>query len=360
MKIQLNGATLNNVLKKVKPFIDLKNKNLPILQTIKITATDDVYITTTDLENTIIARVPGNIVFKPGEICVDYKGLIQMVKGQTEQIVITKNTIENGMIINYQSMSAEDYPNMQRITADEKHYSTNLSNDFIKGLETCLPHALDDKKSDRVAFKGIWIDNEHYFACDTRTLALYKQNEIQYPKNILIYQSAVKGITGTFKKDNNIQCKINSHLMELSNNEYTVICRIKTDTNMPPYNHIINGLKNEYYITVDTKYFKSIVDKIPKNKQGTLVDLKVKHSIVKMSSDTVKPFEVKCKDEYCDGLEICYNNMYMQRLINSFDLKLNKELTIKFNGRTEPFVIQNDKLIVLAGAVIDKNRAISA
>lgn len=359
MKIQLNGATLNTILKKVKPFIDLKNKNLPILQTIKISASDTAYITATDLENTVIATIPGSNVLEQGEICVNYKEFLQMVKGQTEELIITDNTIENGMIINYQSMSAEDYPNMQRIDIDEQQYVTTLSNDFIKGLNTCFPYTLNEKDS-RPAFEGVWIDGENIFACDIRTMALYKQNEIEYSKNILIYSNTVKCITGTFKKDSNIQCKINSHLMELSNGEYTVICRIITDLTMPAYNHILSSLNNDEYITVNSKYFKSITDKIPKNKEGTLVDIKVKYGIVEMSSNTVKPFEIKCKDVHCDELEICYNNKYMQRLLNSFDLKENNELTIKFNGSKEPFVIKNDKLLVLAVPVMDNKRVRSA
>jgi len=356
MKIQLNAKTLNNILKKVKLFVGFNLKKLPIMQTIKITASDAIHITATNLSNSIIVNILGEI-FEQGEVCINFKELQQMIKSQTEDIIITDSTIENGITINYEPYSALEYPNIQMVEVDQL---TTLSNDFITGLNTCLPHAWNSKMEgiNRQTYEGVWIDKENIIASDTHTLVVYKQNEIQYPKNILIPSSAVKCIVDTFKKSNTIQCKINDKLMELSDNDYTIICRIYTDIEIPKYKMILQGLREDNYITVNTKYFKSIIDKLPVKEKykkdddedfefSTIVDLEMFNNNVTMNTLTVKPFEIKCKEVCGDHLKLSYYNHLMKKLINGFNEKENKELIIKFNGILRPFVIENDKMIVL-------------
>jgi len=356
MKIQINAKTLNSILKKVKAFIGHTVQKFPILQTIKITAYDKIQITATDLQNSIIANIPGE-VFEQGEVCINLKELQQMIKSQTEDIIITNNTIENGITINYESLNPLEYPNIRRVEEEQKYIP--LSNDFITGLNTCLPHVWNKKLegSERQIYEGIWIDNDNMIASDTHTLVVYKQNEIQYQKNILIPTNAVKCILNTFKKSNNFQCKVNNNLLEISDGTYTVICWIYTDLQIPKYQSIIQGLKGWNHITVDTKYFKSIVDKLPLyekygndenvTEHATLVDLEIMNNNVNMNTLTVKPFEIKCKEVYGDYLKLSYYNHLMKKLINSFNEKEDKELTISFNGVLTPFTIQNDKMMVL-------------
>ena len=356
MKIQINAKTLNNILKKVKPFINFNLKKLPILQTIKITAFDTIQITATDLQNSIIVNIPGEI-FEQGEICINHKEFQQIVKSQTEDIIITDTTIENGITINYESMSVLDYPNIRRV--EDNQQSFTLSNDFITGLNTCLPHAWNRKLegSERQIYEGIWIDSDNMIASDTHTLAVYKQNEIQYQKNILIPTDAVKCIINTFKKSNKLQCKVNNNLIEISDDTYTVICWIYTDLQIPKYKSIIQGLKGYNHITVDTKYFKSIIDKLPVKEKiiidendvefNTMVDLEIMNNSINMNTLTVKPFEIECKEVYGDYLKLSYYNHLMKKLVNGFNEKEDKELTIKFNRVLTPFTIQNDKMMVL-------------
>ena len=203
MKIKINAKTLNSILKKVKPFINFNLKKLPILQTIKISASDTIQITATDLQNSIIVNIPGEI-FERGEICINHKEFQQMIKSQTEDIIITDTTVENGITINYESSNPLEYPNIRRVEDNQQSFS--LSNDFITGLNTCLPHVWNKKLegSERQIYEGVWIDNDNIIASDTHTLAVYKQNEIQYQKNILIPTDAVKCIINTFKKSNNL------------------------------------------------------------------------------------------------------------------------------------------------------------
>ena len=356
MKIQINAKTLNNILKKVKPFINFNLKKLPILQTIKIIASDKIQIIATDLQNSIIVNIPGE-VFEKGEICINHKELQQMIKSQTEDIIITDTTIENGITINYESSSPLDYPNIRRIEENQQLFP--LSNDSIIGLNTCLPHAWNKKLegSEKQIYEGVWIDNDNMIASDTHTLAVYKQNEIQYQKNIFIPTDAVKCIINTFKKSNKLQCKVNNNLIEISDNTYTIICLIYTQLEIPKYKTILQSLKNWNHITVDIKYFKSIIDKLPLyekygddenvTEHATLIDLEIMNNSVNMNTYTVKPFEIKCKEVYGDYLKLSYYNHLMKKLVNSFNEKEDKELTIKFNGVLTPFTIQNDKMKVV-------------
>jgi len=173
MKIQVNAKSLNNILKTIKPFVGVQLKKLPIMQTIKITAFDSIHITTTNLQNSIVSSIPGE-VFEQGEICINFKELQQMIKGQTEDIIITDKTIENGITINYESLSALDYPNIRTIEDDQILFT--LSNDFIINLNTCLPHVWDSKYegSERQIYEGVWIDNSHILATNTKLLIITK------------------------------------------------------------------------------------------------------------------------------------------------------------------------------------------
>lgn len=346
MEIQVNGKVLNEVLKTVKPFVDTKNKKLPIMHTIKITASDAVYITATNLKSNIVAKVPGASVLKPGEVCINHKEFQQLVKGYRDLVLITDKSIKTSIEVEYLSFSPEEFPPITEIT-DGKDFT--LTKEFIAELNTCIPFASDDPN--RPLFQTIWIDDENLFSTDTRILILRKQDYIKPDKDIAIPIDNAKSLVSAFKKSEKLNCKLSDNHIKIYDGTYAVTTFIHSDWFKPKYDQVIPK-NNVNTITVNTKEFKTLINNFPNEyaengDKRTFVYISLNESVT-MKTNTVKEFKLKCTVNIKERFDVVYDNELLKKIINVFT---DEELTINFTGRLGPIVISNEQVITLLSPI---------
>ena len=363
MKIAVNAKMLNQILKDTKPYINFKNK-FPILETVKISAkNNDITITGTNLNDSIISRLSGSVT-EEGEVCIDIKELMSIVKNQKDRIVINDDTIENGITINYKSLDAEEYPVINELVDYEEY---KITNETINGISLCLPYVLLNDDS-RPTFNQVWIDNENIFACDTHKLLIIKNDEIKQENKdnaIPIPYNSTKLISNTFKNSKQLTLKVSkNNLVEISDQLdqlTTVICRMPNVKPFPYKQVIPREFVNK--ITVNTKEFKSILDKIPEEKikekiikngetkEGkkdiivTKLFLNLQCDNVKVDTKLVKEFDLSCDSYIWKPMLVAFYKPYMEKFVDTF--KADKQITINFSGVGSPASIQNDKMLAL-------------
>ena len=338
MKVSIDGKVLNGILRVVSPYVGKRKKSQPdILQTVKITATDKVYISATNLNSDIVAEVPGADVLDPGETCINFKELQQLVKGYCGPVLITGKEIKTSLTIKYMSHDYEEFSNSVEV---KDYQEFTLTNEFITSLNTCLPFVSLD--TIRPIFSSVWVDEKNLISTDSFVLITRKQDCIKSNKPIVIPLDQAKLLVGTFKKADSLSCRVSDGRMQVSDGANTVTIRINAGCPIPSYEKII-PTDNANEVTVNTKEFRSMLCAFPVEEKENFVFFNLGETVT-LKSNLVNEIQMNCTANIRRNFEITLGLNLLKKLVNVFT---DEEITLNFFGSFSPVTIKNDEITVL-------------
>lgn len=298
MKFNVKSKELYSALSAVGKVINSKN-SLTILNNFLFDVTDEyLYVTASDLENTLTARVAITDVEDPGKFCADAKRSIELFK-ELPEMTINFHVDENlaikidypGGNFNFVGIDGNEYP----ATGDEIPSNDAIkflapSTQLIDGLQnTLFAVGTDDL---RPQMMGVYLDIKQdgiiFVATDTRKLVKYT-NKTSAPGvecSCILPSKPANIIKNIFGKHDNINITVGTKSAIFSDEVYTLNCRFIKGV-FPDYNRVIPQ-NNPYVIQVDRQLMLNAVRRV-----AVFVD--PSHGLIKMKI-TPEMIEMKAQD----------------------------------------------------------------
>jgi DNA polymerase III subunit beta len=332
MKFVVSSTELLNHLQIVGRVINTKN-TLPILDNLLFQLEDkDLIITASDLESTMITRIPLENVSGEGSIAIPARILTDSLKEFSEQPLtfdINAETLaieinsENGKFTAV-GQKGSDYPQIPVVRADKKS-SVRLKGDaLLSGISKTIFATADDEL--RPVMNGIFIelhtDHLTFVASDAHKLVRYKRTDVSSETEssfILPKKPAglLKNILSKGKEDVNLEFDDKNAFFSMTN--YKVICRL-VEGNYPNYAAVIPA-KNPNKLIVDRVDFYNSLRRVAvfSNPASNLVKLQLAPNQVTVSAQdidfSVSGYEkVKCQYDG-DPMEIGFKSVFLIEIL---------------------------------------------
>lgn len=357
MKCILSTEELKEGLKKINRMKD--NKDLPILEGVKIIVDNKVQLEKTDLVNYATITIEDIEVLEQGQIVVmNPKELEKSFKFMKENYTTIetedmKVNIKNGSkTITLKGQKAEEYPkNFNDIEIEDTYiYNTKSLHDRLKKVEFSK-----SKDEIRPILTGIHFNESDMVALDGYRLAISTDENLKINKPFTINPELIDFLLKTLnkKKEDKLIIKTGNYtIIEYENISITSKLLAGSYYN---YNQI---LPNEYEntIQIDTKEFKENIEFLglyAKNIKNKVTKMILDNDMLILKVDTEKgSFKTESKIKNNIKSNVAFNNKYMVEALKKVD---NDEITIGLNGRWNPVVVEDgeDKFLILPIRVDD-------
>lgn len=332
MKFVVSSTELLSHLQIVGRVINTKN-TLPILDNLLFQLEDkDLIITASDLESTMITRIPLENVSGEGSVAIPARILTDSLKEFSEQpLTFDINTETLAIEINSENgkfsavgQKGGDYPQIPVIRADKKS-SVRLKGDaLLSGISKTIFATADDEL--RPVMNGIFIelhaDHLTFVASDAHKLVRYKRTDVSSETEssfILPKKPAglLKNILSKGREDVNLEFDDKNAFFSMTN--YKVICRL-VEGNYPNYAAVIPA-KNPNKLIVDRVDFYNSLRRVAvfSNPASNLVKLQLASNQVTVSAQdidfSVSGYEkVKCQYDG-DPMEIGFKSVFLIEIL---------------------------------------------
>ncbi|MDR3094505.1 MAG: DNA polymerase III subunit beta [Bacteroidales bacterium] len=319
MKFITSSSELLNRLQAINKVINSKNA-LPILNDFLFKLEGNTLeITASDLETTLITRMPLENVSEEGSIAVparfitEYLGkfsdqpLTFNINTETFTIQILSETGES----NIMGDSADDFPQLPELKQDMVTPLLIPADVVLQGISKTIFATGDDEY--RPVMNGIFFelstDHITMVASDSHRLVRYRRNDVKAEKDgsfILPKKPAalLKNVLTKEQSDVEISFDDKNALFKLA--EYTMICRLVEGT-FPAYTSVI-PLDNPNKMTIDRVEFLNSLRRVQMfaNQATKLVKMELKNNQVTVFAQDID-FSIASHDmlkcQY-DGLEM--------------------------------------------------------
>jgi DNA polymerase-3 subunit beta len=251
MKFVVSSTDLLNHLQAVSRVISTKN-TLPILDNFLFKLDEDeLEITASDLETTLITKMSLDNTSGSGEIAVPARIITDTLKEFPEQPLtfeINEETLavvissENGKFT-VVGQNASDFPQSPKIKEEQKSSLQVAADIVFNGINKSIFASAEDEL--RPVMNGIYIEIENdsitFVASDAHKLVRYKRSDVQTEVSSAFIlpkkpASLLKNILGREKNDIAISFDNKNAYFELTN--YRLVCRL-VEGNYPSYNSVI-------------------------------------------------------------------------------------------------------------------------
>lgn len=296
MKVYCHGLDLSEAILKVIKASAI-NKNLPILEGIKISAVGTTLVlTATDLELTIIKTINADVKIE-GEVIVPGKFFSEFIKTLSNEQIELECIDNNNLIIKYMDsetivkcMNVDEFPPVSNV--DEELSFTIFQKDFKEAInKTIFSAATNDA---RPILKGCLLDiKEHELimvAVDGYRLALCRKalDNNKREKEIVVPARSLYEISKVMSDDETPTTVIlgsNKIMIDLGHT------KIVSQLIEGEYIRYKNLLANEFasYSTVCKQQFMNGVDRaslISRLEKNNVVKLDVRESIITIASNS--------------------------------------------------------------------------
>jgi len=251
MKFVVSSTDLLNHLQAVSRVISTKN-TLPILDNFLFKLDEDeLEITASDLETTLITKMSLDNTSGTGQIAVPARIITDTLKEFPEQPLtfeINQETLavvissENGKFT-VVGQNASDFPQLPKIKEEQKSSLQVAADIVFNGINKSIFASAEDEL--RPVMNGIYIEIENdsltFVASDAHKLVRYKRSDVQTDVSSAFIlpkkpASLLKNILGREKNDVAISFDNKNAYFELTN--YRLVCRL-VEGNYPSYNSVI-------------------------------------------------------------------------------------------------------------------------
>lgn len=332
MKFVVSSTELLSHLQAISRVISSKN-TLPILDNFLFNLSgNDLEITGSDLESTLITRMKlenasgDGIIALPARILLDtlkefsVQPLAFDINLDTLSVVITS---ENGKF-NIVGQNGIDFPALPSIRK-EKKFSFMINADvMLAGINKTLFATADDEL--RPVMGGIFIeastDKITFVASDAHKLVRYQRTDSHADDNSSFIlpkkpASLLKNILPKEEGPVNVEFDDKNAFFNL--NDYKVVCRL-VEGNYPNYNSVIPK-NNPRKVTIDRVEFYNTLKRVSvfSNQASNLVKLQLKGNQVVVSAQdidfSISAYEkIKCQYEGED-LEIGFKSVFLLEIL---------------------------------------------
>lgn len=332
MKFVVSSSELLGHLQAISRVISSKN-TLPILDNFLFNLTkNDLEITASDLESTLITRMKLENTDGDGTIALPARILLDTLKEfsaqpltfdinmETMALVISS---ENGKF-NVVGHNGIDFPALPSIKADKK-FSFEINADvMLAGITRTLFATADDEL--RPVMGGIFIeastDKITFVASDAHKLVRYQRTDAHADGNASFIlpkkpASLLKNILPREVGPVTVEFDDKNAFFILS--DYKVVCRL-VEGNYPNYNSVIPK-NNPRKITIDRLEFYNILKRVSvfSNQASNLVKLQLKGNQIVVSAQdidfSISAYErIKCQYEG-EEIEIGFKSVFLLEIL---------------------------------------------
>ena len=332
MKFVVSSTELLGHLQAISRVISTKN-TLPILDNFLFNLTgNDLEITASDLESTLITRMKLENTQGEGTIALPARILLDTLKEFSAQPLtfdINPDTLavvissENGKF-NIVGQNGVDFPALPAIKKDKQFTFTIDAETMLAGISKTLFATADDEL--RPVMGGIFIeastDRITFVASDAHKLVRYQRTDAHADDNASFIlpkkpASLLKNILPREEGPFNVEFDDKNAFFNL--NDYKVVCRL-VEGNYPNYNSVIPK-NNPRKITIDRVEFYNTLKRVSvfSNQASNLVKLQLKGNQVTVSAQdidfSISAYEkIKCQYEG-DEIEIGFKSVFLLEIL---------------------------------------------
>jgi DNA polymerase-3 subunit beta len=332
MKFVVSSTELLGHLQAISRVISSKN-TLPILDNFLFNLTgNDLEITASDLESTLITRMKLENTQGDGMIALPARILLDTLKefsaqpltfdinSETLAVVISS---ENGKF-NVVGQNGIDFPALPAIKKEKKFSFTINADVMLAGINKTLFATADDEL--RPVMGGIYIEASTemitFVASDAHKLVRYQRTDAHADDNASFIlpkkpASLLKNILPREEGPFTVEFDDKNAFFNL--NDYKVVCRL-VEGNYPNYNSVIPK-NNPRKITIDRVEFYNTLKRVSvfSNQASNLVKLQMKGNQVNVSAQdidfSISAYErIKCQYDG-DEIEIGFKSVFLLEIL---------------------------------------------
>lgn len=334
MKFVVSSTELLGHLQAISRVISSKN-TLPILDNFLFNLSgNDLEITASDLESTLITRMKLENTQGDGTIAMPARILLDTLKEFSAQPLtfdINPDTLavvissENGKF-NVVGQNGVDFPALPTIKKDKKFSFTINADIMLAGINKTLFATADDEL--RPVMGGIFIEASPkqitFVASDAHKLVRYQRSDAHADDNASFIlpkkpASLLRNILP--REEGPFKVEFDDKNAFFNLNDYKVVCRL-VEGNYPNYNSVIPK-NNPRKITIDRVEFYNTLKRVSvfSNQASNLVKLQLKGNQVTVSAQdidfSISAYErIKCQYEG-DEIEIGFKSVFLLEILSN-------------------------------------------
>ncbi|MCM1520420.1 MAG: DNA polymerase III subunit beta [Lachnoclostridium sp.] len=273
MKFSVPSKVLHNYSSAVSKVINAKNA-LTILNNFLLSIKEgELTITACDGENTLCARVPIMDVEGEGELCIDARRLVDLLRVMPEQVltfIIDDETLAVEMThpngsYHFVGTPGIEYPRFKRTRTDASVQFTAPSEKLLRGLDfTGFAAGTDTLRPQMMGvYWDIQPDSLVFVATDTHKLVKFKDSSVipGIKGSFILPNKSTNVFKSVFGKDEVVTVTLEPQQgVTFETDTFTFESRI-VKGNFPDYNRVI-PTGNPYVLTVDRQLFSISVKRV--------------------------------------------------------------------------------------------------
>ena len=336
MKFVISSTELLSHLQLIGRVISQKN-TLPILDNFLFELSgNELKITASDLETTLVTFINLENVTDEGKVAVPAKILTDILKEFPEQPLTFDVDPESlGIVLNSENgkynivgQSADDFPQIPDIKSEEESQYQIESEALLKGIGKTIFATAEDEL--RPVMNGIFVElepeNITFVATDAHKLVRYSRKDVKpgqessfiFPKKPA---SLLKNILG--KESSQVNVKFDDKNVEFTLPKYKMISRL-TEGNYPSYNAVIPS-DNPFKLTIDRLSLYNTIKRVAvfSNQASNLIKLSLKGNQLTVSAQDID-FSISghetlnCQYEG-DDMEIGFKSSFLLEILSNLN-----------------------------------------
>jgi DNA polymerase-3 subunit beta len=300
MKFVVSSSELLGHLQAIRSVISSKN-TLPILDNFLFDLQgNDLQITASDLESTLITRLTLDNVSEPGTIAIPAKLLTDTLKefseqplsfdvnADTQMVVITS---QNGRF-SIPGQNGADFPQMPRVREDKKASIEMAPGLLMSGITKAIFATADDEL--RPVMNGIFVelstDDVTFVASDAHKLVRYRRSDAKSEVNASFIlpkkpASLLKNVLS--KEENQVTLEFDDKNAFFTLTNYKLVCRLVEGT-YPSYNAVIPQ-NNPNKLVIDRVELLNTLRRVSvyANQASNLIKLEIKNNEMMISAQDI-------------------------------------------------------------------------
>ena len=334
MKFVISSTELLSHLQAISRVISNKN-TLPILDNFLFQLSDnELKITASDLETTLITTIALENVTDEGSIAIPARILTDILKEFPDQpLTFDINTDTFGVVIttengkyNVVGQNGEDFPQLPVIKDDQKTSIQLTADVLLSGIIKTLFATADDEL--RPVMNGIYIelfsDNMTFVASDAHKLVRYRRTDVKADQEssfILPKKPASLLKVILPKEENDVMVEFDDKNAFFTLSNYKLVSRL-VEGNYPSYNSVI-PTNNPNKLTIDRLELYNALKRVSlfSNQASNLVKLDLKGNQLNVSAQDID-FSISANERLnCqyegDDMEIGFKSSFLIEILSN-------------------------------------------
>jgi len=366
MKFVVSSTDLLDHLQAVSRVISSKN-TLPILDNFLFRLDgNELEITASDLESTLITKMTLENASDSGSIAVPARILTDTLKEFPEQPLTFEIDNEKlSLVINSENgkftvvgQNAADFPQMPSIKQDQKATIEVPAEVLYSGINKTLFATADDEL--RPVMNGVYVelatDNLTFVASDAHKLVRYKRTDAKADtdSSFILPKKPASLLKNVLPKEENpVTIEFDDKNAFFSMTEYKLVCRL-VEGNYPSYNSVI-PTDNPNKLSIDRVEFYNTLKRVSvySNQASNLVKLALTGNQITVSAQdidfSISAYErLNCQYEG-DDMEIGFKSTFLIEILSNLS---STDVVVELSDPTRagimlPAVSENDDEDVL-------------